>query len=671
MKKIAILGSTGSIGTQTLDVVRANDDLEVVGLAAGSNVEMLEKQIREFHPRLVAVWKEEAARDLAVRVQDLDVKIVSQMGGLIELARMEESDILVTAIVGMIGIRPTMEAILAGKDIALANKETLVTAGHLIMPLAKQFGVQILPVDSEHSAIFQALHGEKREQIHKLLITASGGPFRGKKTADLEKVTLEDTLKHPNWAMGQKITIDSATLVNKGLEVMEAKWLFDVDLDHIQVVVQPKSIIHSMVEFVDGAVMAQLGTPDMKLPIQYALFYPDRVLACGVNYIKAAKEENVLVAIKHFPGDGCDEVDQHILTSVNSLSCEEWDATYGKIYSGLIQAGAQTVMVGHIAQPAYQKAYNPDFPDKLVPATLSPELLKGLLRKKLGFNGLIVTDSTCMVGFSCAMEREKAVPYAIEAGCDMFLFNKDLDEDYRYMLNGYRQGILSEQRLDEAITRILATKAALGLYKKAKSEIVPTEEALRVMRSDEHVTWAKESANAAVTLVKDTQKILPLSPRKTKKVLLEIMGDFPSNERVLESFRSKLVKEGFDVTIYEPENFETAKFDVGTFKKSYDLVIYIGNVENASNKVTNRLSWYTFWGNGNNVPWFVAERPVMFISLANPYHLIDVPMIKTYINGYSNSEYVIESVVEKIMGRSAFTGKNPVDPFCGKEYLKW
>ena len=276
MKKVAVLGSTGSIGTQTLDVVRANDDLEVVGLAAGSNVEMLEKQIREFHPRLVAVWKEEAARDLAVRVQDLDVKIVSQMGGLIELARMEESDILVTAIVGMIGIRPTMEAILAGKDIALANKETLVTAGHLIMPLAKQFGVQILPVDSEHSAIFQALHGEKREQIHKLLITASGGPFRGKKTADLEKVTLEDTLKHPNWVMGQKITVDSATLVNKGLEVMEARWLFDVDLDHIQVVVQPKSIIHSMVEFVDGAVMAQLGTPDMKLPIQYALYYPHR-----------------------------------------------------------------------------------------------------------------------------------------------------------------------------------------------------------------------------------------------------------------------------------------------------------------------------------------------------------------------------------------------------------
>ena len=276
MKKVAVLGSTGSIGTQTLDVVLANDDLEVVCLAAGSNVEMLEKQIREFHPRLVAVWKEEAARDLAVRVQDLDVKIVSQMGGLIELARMEESDILVTAIVGMIGIRPTMEAILAGKDIALANKETLVTAGHLIMPLAKQFGVQILPVDSEHSAIFQALHGEKRAQVEKLLITASGGPFRGRKREELEHVTLADTLKHPNWVMGQKITVDSATLVNKGLEVMEARWLFDVDLDHIQVVVQPKSIIHSMVEFKDGAVMAQLGTPDMRLPIQYALYYPER-----------------------------------------------------------------------------------------------------------------------------------------------------------------------------------------------------------------------------------------------------------------------------------------------------------------------------------------------------------------------------------------------------------
>ena len=276
MKKIAILGSTGSIGTQTLDVVRANGDIEVLGISAGRNVKMLEEQAREFHPQLIAVWDENAAKDLAVRLADMDVKIVSGMEGLLELARMPQTDILVTAVVGMIGIRPTMEGIKAGKDIALANKETLVTAGHLIIPMAKEHGVQILPVDSEHSAIFQALHGEKRAQVEKLLITASGGPFRGGKREELEHVTLADTLKHPNWVMGQKITVDSATLVNKGLEVMEARWLFDVDLDHIQVVVQPKSIIHSMVEFKDGAVMAQLGTPDMRLPIQYALYYPER-----------------------------------------------------------------------------------------------------------------------------------------------------------------------------------------------------------------------------------------------------------------------------------------------------------------------------------------------------------------------------------------------------------
>ena len=276
MKKIAILGSTGSIGTQTLDVVRANGDIEVLGISAGRNVKMLEEQAREFHPQLIAVWDENAAKDLAVRLADMDVKIVSGMEGLLELARMPQTDILVTAVVGMIGIRPTMEGIKAGKDIALANKETLVTAGHLIIPMAKEHGVQILPVDSEHSAVFQALHGEKRAQVEKLLITASGGPFRGRKREELEHVTLAYTLKHPNWVMGQKITVDSATLVNKGLEVMEARWLFDVDLDHIQVVVQPKSIIHSMVEFKDGAVMAQLGTPDMRLPIQYALYYPER-----------------------------------------------------------------------------------------------------------------------------------------------------------------------------------------------------------------------------------------------------------------------------------------------------------------------------------------------------------------------------------------------------------
>ena len=276
MKRIAILGSTGSIGTQTLDVVRANGDIQVLGLAAGRNITKLEEQIREFHPVLAAVWDEQAAKDLEVRIRDTDTRVVSGMDGLLELSAMEGPEILVTAIVGMLGIRPTMEAIRAGKDIALANKETLVTAGHLIMAMAKECGVRILPVDSEHSAVFQALNGESRKEIHKLLITASGGPFRGKKRKDLERVTVADTLKHPNWVMGQKITVDSATLVNKGLEVMEARWLFDVDLDHIQVVVQPQSVIHSMVEFKDGAVMAQLGTPDMRLPIQYALYYPER-----------------------------------------------------------------------------------------------------------------------------------------------------------------------------------------------------------------------------------------------------------------------------------------------------------------------------------------------------------------------------------------------------------
>ena len=281
MKTIAVLGSTGSIGTQTLEVARANGDLKIAALAAGRNVKLLESQIREFSPRVVAVWEEEAARDLKTAISDLDVKIVTGMDGLIEISTLPEVEVLVTAIVGMIGIRPTVEAIKAGKDIALANKETLVTAGHIIMPLAKEHGVKILPVDSEHSAIFQSLNGEQHGQIDKLLITASGGPFRGRKRADLEQVKVEDALKHPNWAMGQKITIDSATLVNKGLEVMEAKWLFGVDLDQIEVVVQPQSVIHSMVQFVDGAVIAQLGTPDMKLPIQYALYYPDRRYLAG------------------------------------------------------------------------------------------------------------------------------------------------------------------------------------------------------------------------------------------------------------------------------------------------------------------------------------------------------------------------------------------------------
>lgn len=276
MKYISIIGSTGSIGTQTLEIVRDSEDMRIVALAAGNNIELLAKQVREFKPKIVAVWKEDKALELKEALSEFDIRIVFGMDGLVDVACCEEADVVVTAIVGMIGIKPTIEAIKAGKDIALANKETLVTAGHIIMPLAKEHGVSILPVDSEHSAIFQCLQGEQKREIHKLIITASGGPFRGKTYEELKEVTVEDALKHPNWSMGQKITIDSATLVNKGLEIIEARWLFDVTPEQIEVVVQPQSIIHSMVEFEDGAVKAQLGTPDMKLPIQYALTYPNR-----------------------------------------------------------------------------------------------------------------------------------------------------------------------------------------------------------------------------------------------------------------------------------------------------------------------------------------------------------------------------------------------------------
>lgn len=275
-KNLVILGSTGSIGTQTLEIVESNEGLKVLALAAAKNVDLMEKQIRKFAPKVAVMYDEGAAADLKTRVSDTNVKVLTGMEGLLEAVALKEADIVVTALVGMIGVRPTIEAIKAGKTIALANKETLVTAGHIIMPLAKEKGVSILPVDSEHSAIFQSLNGENKARIDKILLTASGGPFRGKSYAELEHMTVEDALKHPNWSMGKKVTIDSASLCNKGLEVMEAKWLFDVDADRIQVLIQPQSIVHSMVQFTDGAVIGQLGVPDMKLPIQYALFYPDR-----------------------------------------------------------------------------------------------------------------------------------------------------------------------------------------------------------------------------------------------------------------------------------------------------------------------------------------------------------------------------------------------------------
>lgn len=402
----------------------------------------------------------------------------------------------------------------------------------------------------------------------------------------------------------------------------------------------------------------------------------DMVKECALAYMKGASECGSAVAIKHFPGDGVDEVDQHILTSVNSMTCEQWDESYGDIYKTLIEAGALTTMVGHIAMPAYQKKFNPDHPDKLMPASLSPELLQNLLREQLGFNGMIITDATPMVGFLSAMDREKAVPYCIEAGCDMILFNKVYEEDLEFMKKGYEKGILSEKRLDEAVTRILAAKAALKLHKKREDgTLIPNPENLPVIGCEEHLEWARECADKSVTLVKDTQNLLPISPEKHKRVLYQIMGDCPSEERVTKHFFARMEAEGFQMIPYEKEVFDFSKpmkFEsVTEFRNKYDLVIYIGNVENASNKTTNRLNWYAPYGAGNNIPWFVDVVPTLFISLQNPYHLLDVPMVRTYINAYSNHNAVIDAVVEKILGRSEFKGKSPVDPFCGKEYLAY
>ena len=404
---------------------------------------------------------------------------------------------------------------------------------------------------------------------------------------------------------------------------------------------------------------------------------PETVRDFGLAYMRGAMECGSAVSVKHFPGDGVDETDQHLLTSVNSLSREEWDESYGKIYRAMIENGALTVMVGHIAMPAYQKFFNPGLPDKLMPATLSPELLQGLLRGRLGFNGMIISDASPMVGFLCAMDRAKSVPWCIEAGCDMLLFNKDYGEDIEYMKKGYAEGILSAKRLDEALTRILAAKAALKLHEKSKNgTLTPRREDLSVIGCAQHRAWAKECAEQAVTLVKDTQGLLPISPEKHRRVLFEIMGKSPSEKRVAERFIADMEKEGFSMIPYEEETFDfmsgSLKFEtVEEFRAKYDLVIYIGNVENASNKTTARLNFHTLFGAGNNIPWFVEVVPTMFISLQIPYHLLDVPMIKTYINCYSNHDAMIDAVVEKILGRSPFTGKNPVDPFCGKDYLAY
>lgn len=394
---------------------------------------------------------------------------------------------------------------------------------------------------------------------------------------------------------------------------------------------------------------------------------PDTVKRMGKAYMKGCMEEGVATSVKHFPGDGMDERDQHLITSVNTLSCDDWDKTYGDIYQALIEAGTLTIMAGHIALPSYEEKFDEKVCEKIIPATLSRNLLQKVLREQLKFNGLITTDATPMVGFCAAMDRKTAVPMSIEVGCDMFLFNKDLDEDMRYMTEGYHNGTLSKKRLEEAVLRILATKASLKLHPKQQTkELVPSVEALKVLNNEEHHLWAKDCADQGITLVKHTQNILPITPNKTKRILLEMMGDYSSNERVYNQFNEKLTQEGFEVIKYMPEDFSKPIDSVEMFKEKYDLVLYIGNIETSSNKTVSRLNWFTFFGMGNNIPWFVKEVPTIFVSVGNPYHLFDAPMIPCYINGYCNSTYVIDATMEKLLGRSPFLGQSPIDAFCGR-----
>ena len=393
---------------------------------------------------------------------------------------------------------------------------------------------------------------------------------------------------------------------------------------------------------------------------------PKRVLKMAKAYMKGIHENGLAVSIKHFPGDGVDERDQHLVTSINSLSTEDWDNSYGMIYKGMIDEGAHTVMVGHIMQPAYSRKLVPGIKDEeIMPATLAPELLQGLLREKLGFNGLIVTDASLMAGFAVAERREIAVPKAIASGCDMFLFNRSIEEDFMFMMKGIENGILTLERIDEAVTRILGVKASLGLH--LQKNLVPEAGELSVLKCEEHVAWAKECADKAVTLVKDTQNLLPINPETHKRVVLYVLGDEDGlfgGTSISKYFETALRAKGFEVTLFDKKNLDFSDLiaPISGLREKYDLALYFANLETASNQTTVRINWAPPMG--ADLPWFVKELPTMFISTANPYHLQDVPMVKTYINAYSSSEYIVDAVIEKIMGKSEFKGINPVDPFC-------
>ena len=398
---------------------------------------------------------------------------------------------------------------------------------------------------------------------------------------------------------------------------------------------------------------------------------PARVAAFGAAYTEECQKLGVCVSIKHFPGDGRDERDQHLVTSINDMSCEDWMATYGNNYKASIDKGALTVMVGHIMQPAWQKRINPDLKDEdIMPATLSPELIgpEGLLRKYLGFNGVICTDATTMAGFTIPMDRSKSVPYSIACGADIFLFYKNMEEDLEYMRKGVADGVITKERLDEAVKRVLALKAALKLYKQ--TEDLKVEDALAVLGCEEHQQWAKEVADQAVTLVKEEKGVLPLDPVHKKRVLYcpiesEQGVSYSVKAGVCDHFKQLLEKEGFEVTTFVPAPMfegKTPRQDEVT--KGYDYIIYLANMSTKSNQTTVRIEWQQPMG--ANCPHYVNSVPTIFISVENPYHLLDVPRVKTFINAYNSNDYVLDAIIDKIMGRSEFKGKNPVDPFCGK-----
>ncbi len=398
------------------------------------------------------------------------------------------------------------------------------------------------------------------------------------------------------------------------------------------------------------------------------------VTKMGIAYVQALQENGLAATAKHFPGDGVDERDQHLVTSVNSLSVEEWDRTFGIVYKELIEAGTKTIMAGHIMLPHYSRKLRPDIKEEeIMPATLSKELLQNLLREQLQFNGVIVSDSTMMAGFSMAKNREEAIPLTIEAGCDVLLFNRDVQEDFEFMMKGLENGQLTMKRVEEAATRVLALKASLGLHKKETAALIPRQEELKVLGCQEHKQWASIAADESITLVKDTKQLLPISADQYRRVLLISVEDIKSqlkgegfySESYAERFADKLKTNGFEVVRFDPNQNPGAAFITPTYtiKEQFDLVIYLANLPSANLKPTLRLQWSPLFA--GDLPWFIQEVPTIFISLANPYHLFDIPRVPVMINCYYANENIIDYLYKKLTGESEFKGKSPVDPFCG------